>query len=92
MPQNSTITSPPFPTAALQPLVDALEGPVNAMLLNTIWCSFLIPILVALLLSNSQNWKTPVFVMNVSAVSLGLAFGVITVYLQVCVPTTHAYR
>ena len=34
----------------------------------------------------------PVEVMNVSAVSLGLAFGVITVYLQVCVPTTHAYR
>ncbi|KAI1795281.1 hypothetical protein LXA43DRAFT_939146 [Ganoderma leucocontextum] len=79
---NATAAFLPFPAAALQPIIDGIEGPVNALLLNTIWCSFLIPIIIALLLSNSRNWKTPVFIMNVCAVVLGLTFGVITIYFQ----------
>ncbi|PIL26430.1 hypothetical protein GSI_12188 [Ganoderma sinense ZZ0214-1] len=68
----------PLPPA-IQPIVTAVEGSADGLLLTAIWCSFLIPIAIALILSNPRNWKTPIFVMNIFAIALGLAFGVITI-------------
>ena len=79
------IQSLPFPveTILTQPIIDAISGAVNSLLITTVLCSFLVPIAIALLLSNSRNWKTPVFVMNICAISLGLAYGITVIYFQV---------
>ncbi|KAM5537536.1 hypothetical protein V8D89_008863 [Ganoderma adspersum] len=81
---NPTIPSLPFPVppAAIKPIVAAIEGSADGILLTAVWCSFLIPIAIALLLSNPRNWRTPIFLLNVCAIVLGMAFGVITIYFH----------
>ncbi|KAM5539662.1 hypothetical protein V8D89_006771 [Ganoderma adspersum] len=61
----------------------ALDGAMDFLLLTTICTGILIPISIALFLSFSRIWRTPVFLFNVFAIALGFAYGGLTItYLK----------
>lgn len=57
----------------------ALNGAMDFLLLTAIFTGALIPVSIALLLSFSRIWRTPVFILNVFAIALGFAYGGLTV-------------
>lgn len=63
----------------------ALSGAMDFLLLTTICTGVLIPISIALFLSFSRIWRTPVFIFNVFAIALGFAYGGLTISYLVSV-------
>ncbi|KAI0691677.1 hypothetical protein C8Q76DRAFT_634634 [Earliella scabrosa] len=72
--------APPY--IQLPPAVqDELDAAVNLLIIGAVFPAFLVPISIALIFfSTSAIRRKPVFIMNVLAVALGLAFGGVAIY------------
>lgn len=64
----------------------ALNGAMDLLLLTTMCTGILIPISIALFLTFSRIWRTPVFILNVLALALGFANGGLTINYVVSSP------
>ena len=64
--------------------VVAIVPSLKILLIVTVFSSFLIPTTIALFVSSTPALRSrPTFILNVCAIAIGLAQGVILIYLQV---------
>ncbi|KAJ6499520.1 hypothetical protein C8R47DRAFT_1110993 [Mycena vitilis] len=78
----SNLVPPPPPPGLNYTAVIKLE--LNLLLITTAWASALIPLFIILLVfANREMRRQPLFIMNVIAVLIGIAQGIVTMYAEV---------
>ncbi|KAF8065326.1 hypothetical protein FPV67DRAFT_1384009, partial [Lyophyllum atratum] len=64
--------------------IEVIRPSLNILILCGSWTSALVPLLIALFVfSNAKLRRTPIFIMNVVSVLLGLALGILDYYIEV---------
>jgi len=84
----STSPDSPFPTALVAPIIEGyvqgIRPAFSFILISAIFSAMLIPLLAMMFaLSTSQSRRTPIFILNVLAVSLGLVVGALCGHLTI---------
>ncbi|KII90343.1 hypothetical protein PLICRDRAFT_528752 [Plicaturopsis crispa FD-325 SS-3] len=78
---QSTATTPPPPGMNY---ISSLGPSLSYLLVGTVFSSFLIPIGLALLFfSNSRTRRQPIFLLNMLALSVGIALNIVNVYIEI---------
>ncbi|KAF7351319.1 hypothetical protein MSAN_01563400 [Mycena sanguinolenta] len=74
---------PPPPPPGLN-YIAAIKPSVTLLMIGTVWCSMLIPLLVILFAFSSPSLRRrPLFILNVIAVLIGIVLGIANAYLEV---------
>ncbi|PBK71345.1 hypothetical protein ARMSODRAFT_72742 [Armillaria solidipes] len=73
----------PAPPAGLNYLA-AIRPSLNMLILGTAWSSAMVPLLLALFLFSSPKLRrTPIFILNVLSISMGLCLGIMNYYMEI---------
>ncbi|KAK0217024.1 hypothetical protein IW262DRAFT_165071 [Armillaria fumosa] len=73
----------PAPPAGLNYLA-VIHPSLNMLILGTSWSSAMVPLLFALFLFSSPKLRrTPIFILNVLSISMGLCLGITNYYMEV---------
>ncbi|KAK0235302.1 hypothetical protein EDD85DRAFT_954849 [Armillaria nabsnona] len=73
----------PAPPAGLNYLA-AIRPSLNMLILGTAWSSAMVPLLFALFLFSSPKLRrTPIFILNVLSISMGLCLGIMNYYMEI---------
>ncbi|KAF7351321.1 hypothetical protein MSAN_01563600 [Mycena sanguinolenta] len=74
---------PPPPPPGLN-YIAAIKPSVTLLMIGTVWCSMLIPLLVILFAFSSPSLRRrPLFILNAIAVLIGIVLGIINAYIEV---------
>jgi hypothetical protein len=84
---------PPIPSAVISQIIEGYAESIRPafafILIPTVFGSVLVPLLILLFaLSNEHTRRTPIFVLNVLAVSLGIAAAGMIVHIMVIYRTS----
>ncbi|KAK0186624.1 hypothetical protein F5146DRAFT_137695 [Armillaria mellea] len=73
----------PAPPAGLNYLA-AIRPSLNMLILGTAWSSAMVPLLLALFLFSSPKLRrTPIFILNVFSISMGICLGIMNYYMEI---------
>ena len=85
---SSALPQSPAPTAiewqTSQSAETFISSILGGLLIVTLGTGVLMPITISLFASRSRMWKTPVFIANVFALTLGFALGGVSIHVLVC--------